>query len=158
MGFVTLAASTISKNGRIVLTSAQNTASAIPKNRGVSSETVGLLAEYLTSAEKDNVQNARYSDDSWKASAPLTAKTFLYKPSTKNRSDPKLSFVRRSFSTSAPISDEKPQEFDFDFFVIGAGSGGIASARRAASTWNKKVAVAEVAITVCIAATASTTS
>ena len=145
MGFVTLAASTISKNGRIVLTSAQNTASTIPKNRGVSSETVGLLAEYLTSAENDNNQNARHSDDSWKASAPLTAKTFLYKPSTKNRRDPKLSFVRRSFSTSAPVSDEKPQEFDFDFFVIGAGSGGIASARRAASTWNKKVAVAEVA-------------
>ncbi len=145
MGFVTLAASTLSKNSRIVLTSAQNTASAIPRNRGVSSETVGLLAEYLTSNENENGLDARHSDDSWKDSAPVTAKTFLYKRSTKNRRDPKLSFVRRSFSSSAAVSDENPQEFDFDFFVIGAGSGGIASARRAASTWNKKVAVAEVA-------------
>lgn len=35
-------------------------------------------------------------------------------------------------------------EFDFDYFVIGAGSGGIASARRAAS-YGAKVAVVEKA-------------
>lgn len=145
MVFVTLAASTIAKNGRIVLTSAQNTASAISKNRGVSSDAVGLLAEYLTSTENENDSNARRADDFWKASAPVTANTFLHKRSTRSKRDPQLSFARRSFSSSSAVYSEKPQEFDFDFFVIGAGSGGIASARRAASTWNKKVAVAEVA-------------
>jgi glutathione reductase (NADPH) len=43
---------------------------------------------------------------------------------------------------SATSDDNK--EYDFDFFVIGAGSGGMASARRAA-TYGAKVAVTEVA-------------
>eukprot|EP00531_Pseudo-nitzschia_arenysensis_P017946 CAMPEP_0116144132 /NCGR_PEP_ID=MMETSP0329-20121206/15828_1 /TAXON_ID=697910 /ORGANISM="Pseudo-nitzschia arenysensis, Strain B593" /LENGTH=612 /DNA_ID=CAMNT_0003639513 /DNA_START=83 /DNA_END=1921 /DNA_ORIENTATION=- len=138
MVFVTLAASTIAKHGRI-LVSAQTAAA---KNRGVSSETVGLLAEYLTT---DDSTPSRSCDDSWTASAPVTAKTFLHKKSRNNRRDPHLSFVRRSFSsTPRTNSNDESKEFDFDFFVIGAGSGGIASARRAASTWNKKVAVAEV--------------
>jgi hypothetical protein len=44
----------------------------------------------------------------------------------------------RSLSSSA--SDDT--EYDFDYYVIGGGSGGIASARRAA-TYGAKVAVAE---------------
>jgi glutathione reductase (NADPH) len=43
-------------------------------------------------------------------------------------------------SSSAASSDN--EEFDFDFLVVGAGSGGIASARRAAS-YGVKVAVVE---------------
>ena len=39
-------------------------------------------------------------------------------------------------------SSASESEYDFDYFVIGAGSGGIASARRAA-TYGAKVAVAE---------------
>ncbi len=138
MVFVTLAASTLAKHGRI-LVSAQTAAA---KNRGVSSETVGLLAEYLTTESEDSSSSRQ--DNSWKASAPVTTRTFLHK-SPSNKRDPQLSFVRRSFSsTSAPLDEPKEFDFDFDFFVIGGGSGGIASARRAASTWNKKVAVAEV--------------
>ena len=41
-----------------------------------------------------------------------------------------------------PDGEELHDDFDFDYFVIGAGSGGIASARRAAS-YGVKVAVAE---------------
>ena len=48
-----------------------------------------------------------------------------------------------SASASGIGEDRKgDQEFDFDYFVIGAGSGGIASARRAARH-GAKVAVAE---------------
>eukprot|EP00538_Stauroneis_constricta_P013111 CAMPEP_0119548234 /NCGR_PEP_ID=MMETSP1352-20130426/2188_1 /TAXON_ID=265584 /ORGANISM="Stauroneis constricta, Strain CCMP1120" /LENGTH=576 /DNA_ID=CAMNT_0007593435 /DNA_START=377 /DNA_END=2107 /DNA_ORIENTATION=+ len=56
-----------------------------------------------------------------------------------------LAFLRpgRSGSSSAMrMSTEASGDFDFDYFVIGAGSGGIASARRAA-TYGAKVAVAE---------------
>jgi glutathione reductase (NADPH) len=57
---------------------------------------------------------------------------------------PRRAFLRpsalsMSSSTSASSGSE---EFDFDFLVIGAGSGGIASARRAAS-YGVKVAVVE---------------
>lgn len=45
----------------------------------------------------------------------------------------------RPLSSSATKDD---QEYDFDYYVIGGGSGGIASARRAA-TYGAKVAVAE---------------
>jgi heterodisulfide reductase subunit A-like polyferredoxin len=45
--------------------------------------------------------------------------------------------------TMSATSDDN-KEYDFDFFVIGAGSGGMASARRAA-TYGAKVAVTEVA-------------
>jgi glutathione reductase (NADPH) len=53
-----------------------------------------------------------------------------------------------SYSSSSPLSSsststsENNNVFDFDYFVIGAGSGGISSARRAA-TYGAKVAVAE---------------
>jgi glutathione reductase (NADPH) len=46
------------------------------------------------------------------------------------------------FSTSTAKQNETADDF-YDFFVIGAGSGGIASARRAASYSNVKVAIAE---------------
>lgn len=46
-----------------------------------------------------------------------------------------------SMSSSAATSGDN-EEFDFDFLVVGAGSGGIASARRAAS-YGVKVAVVE---------------
>lgn len=45
----------------------------------------------------------------------------------------------KDYSSSASSSDD---EFDFDYLVIGGGSGGIASARRAA-TYGAKVAVVE---------------
>lgn len=51
------------------------------------------------------------------------------------------SFHRISFPTlNMSTSDE--EKYDFDYLVIGAGSGGIASARRAA-TYGAKVAVVE---------------
>eukprot|EP00979_Chaetoceros_neogracilis_P000319 scaffold76_cov236-Chaetoceros_neogracile.AAC.1 len=40
------------------------------------------------------------------------------------------------------MSSEHADEFDYDYLVIGAGSGGIASARRAA-TYGAKVGVVE---------------
>jgi heterodisulfide reductase subunit A-like polyferredoxin len=49
------------------------------------------------------------------------------------------SFFRRSASTLSMSSED---EFDYDYLVIGAGSGGIASARRAA-TYGAKVGVVE---------------
>ena len=45
-------------------------------------------------------------------------------------------------TTSSTSSSSSNHDFDFDFLVIGAGSGGIASARRAAS-YGAKVAVVE---------------
>lgn len=57
-----------------------------------------------------------------------------------------LSFIRggTSASSSRLLSSAAATdgEFDYDYFVIGAGSGGIASARRAA-TYGAKVAVVE---------------
>jgi len=49
-------------------------------------------------------------------------------------------FVIRSLSAAA--DNEGSSEYDFDYLVIGAGSGGIASARRAA-TYGAKVGVVE---------------
>lgn len=163
MVFVTLAASTLAKHSRL-FASAQNNAAAatLAKNRGVSFEAVGgLLAEYLTTTPIDeDTAPSRHHDTSWTDSAPVTAKTFLHtssagRTSSNNRDNTRLSFVKRFFSSSTSPDggsssnndnndDEPKQQFDYDFFVIGGGSGGIASARRAASTWNKKVAVAEV--------------
>ena len=37
------------------------------------------------------------------------------------------------FFTSLPIMTKASSDFDYDFLVIGGGSGGIASAKRAAS-------------------------
>jgi glutathione reductase (NADPH) len=51
------------------------------------------------------------------------------------------SFFRRSASTLS-MSSAGDDEYDFDYLVIGAGSGGIASARRAA-TYGAKVGVIE---------------
>lgn len=50
---------------------------------------------------------------------------------------------RRTFvrPLSSSVTDNN-EEYDFDYYVIGGGSGGIASARRAA-TYGAKVAVAE---------------
>lgn len=48
----------------------------------------------------------------------------------------------RPFLRSLSSSATDDQEYDFDYYVIGGGSGGIASARRAA-TYGAKVAVAE---------------
>lgn len=54
-------------------------------------------------------------------------------------------FSQRSFSQlGMSSSEEGDTEFDFDYLVIGAGSGGIASARRAAS-YGAKVGVVEKA-------------
>jgi heterodisulfide reductase subunit A-like polyferredoxin len=54
-----------------------------------------------------------------------------------------ISFLRPTFlRMSSTSASNDSSEYDFDYFVIGAGSGGIASARRAA-TYGAKVAVAE---------------
>lgn len=54
--------------------------------------------------------------------------------------------VRPSFLRGEPrrMASTEQTDFDFDYLVIGAGSGGIASARRAAS-YGAKVAVVEKA-------------
>jgi len=126
-----------------------------------SPESVGLVAEYLTttttttSGEREaggSATTTKRAAGWWKDSAPVTTRTFLHH---RTDASTKLSFVRRSFSSSSsysPSSDgdddasssSSSTTFDYDLFVIGGGSGGIASARRAASTWNKRVAVAEV--------------
>lgn len=54
------------------------------------------------------------------------------------------SFFRRSASSLCTPPEDGGDEFDYDFLVIGGGSGGIASARRAA-TYGAKVAVVEKA-------------
>ena len=53
---------------------------------------------------------------------------------------PSFASTKSSFSTN--VEDSSGGGYDFDYFVLGAGSGGIASARRAAS-YGAKVAVAE---------------
>ena len=57
-----------------------------------------------------------------------------------------LTTTARNMTASATSTknndDDEESTFDFDYFVIGGGSGGIASARRAA-TYGAKVAVAE---------------
>ena len=59
--------------------------------------------------------------------------------STATRTFLRPTFLRMSSSASESESESSDS---FDYFVIGAGSGGIASARRAA-TYGAKVAVAE---------------
>ena len=54
------------------------------------------------------------------------------------------SFVLRRLMTSSSDESESSSDYDFDYLVIGAGSGGIASARRAAS-YGAKVGVIEKA-------------
>lgn len=49
----------------------------------------------------------------------------------------------RSSTTTTADDDSTNKEYDFDLLVIGAGSGGIASARRAAS-YGARVGVVEV--------------
>jgi Pyruvate/2-oxoglutarate dehydrogenase complex, dihydrolipoamide dehydrogenase (E3) component, and related enzymes len=53
-------------------------------------------------------------------------------------------FIQRSSSSTLSMSTESgdDESYDYDYLVIGAGSGGIASARRAAS-YGAKVAVVE---------------
>jgi glutathione reductase (NADPH) len=62
----------------------------------------------------------------------------------RRRLRPAFSLTALSLSTTPQSSSDESSEslYDFDYFVIGAGSGGMASARRAA-TYGKKVAVAE---------------
>ena len=58
---------------------------------------------------------------------------------------PSVAFMRGGQTVSSSrlfSSSSGSEEFDYDYFVIGAGSGGIASARRAA-TYGAKVAVVE---------------
>eukprot|EP00558_Chaetoceros_sp_UNC1202_P002972 CAMPEP_0197234264 /NCGR_PEP_ID=MMETSP1429-20130617/2048_1 /TAXON_ID=49237 /ORGANISM="Chaetoceros sp., Strain UNC1202" /LENGTH=570 /DNA_ID=CAMNT_0042692625 /DNA_START=127 /DNA_END=1842 /DNA_ORIENTATION=+ len=52
------------------------------------------------------------------------------------------SFLRKSATAHAMSTSEGDDEYDYDYLVIGAGSGGIASARRAAS-YGAKVGVVE---------------
>lgn len=51
-------------------------------------------------------------------------------------------FLRPSRRSMSSTSSSSKETYDFDFLVVGAGSGGIASARRAAS-YGAKVAVIE---------------
>jgi glutathione reductase (NADPH) len=68
------------------------------------------------------------------------------KQGTTTRSSTKttrrLGILRPTFLTRSMSTQSNDENYDFDYFVIGAGSGGIASARRAAS-YGAKVAVAE---------------
>jgi hypothetical protein len=59
------------------------------------------------------------------------------------RSSSRVNSIRPAFGRVLAMSTNVP-EYDFDYLVIGAGSGGIASARRAA-TYGAKVAVVEKA-------------
>ncbi|GKZ00716.1 hypothetical protein MPSEU_001023500 [Mayamaea pseudoterrestris] len=61
-------------------------------------------------------------------------------PNVRSASRSTTSYLRPTFLRMS--SSASSGEYDFDYFVIGAGSGGIASARRAA-TYGAKVAVAE---------------
>ena len=171
MVFLTIVASTLqqhsrrcsSSSRRYLLASAQqqnsNNAATRFQRNNQGNEFVGLLAEYLTTGkDEDNDDTTAFRRKSFRNptfcwdSAPCTARTFLNdhraKRARNHQGDTtRLSFAhpnRRSFSSSSSSGDDEDQQFDYDFFVIGAGSGGIASARRAASTWGKKVAVAEV--------------
>lgn len=70
------------------------------------------------------------SHGSRRADSAVTADTLL--PGSRIR--PSIAFIRggniaRSMSSSTSNGED---EYDFDYFVIGAGSGGISSARRAA--------------------------
>ena len=83
--------------------------------------------------------------DKNQAASPLlhSKKTPILRPTSAG----KTATITRSLSTSSDSeSSEEPNkndgEFDFDFLVIGAGSGGIASARRAAS-YGARVAIVE---------------
>ena len=58
----------------------------------------------------------------------------------------KRKIIKPAYSSSNSMStttEEQQQHYDFDYLVIGAGSGGIASARRAASYKGIKVGVVE---------------
>jgi hypothetical protein len=60
------------------------------------------------------------------------------------RSSTRVNRIRPAFGRVLAMSTNNAPEYDFDYLVIGAGSGGIASARRAA-TYGAKVAVVEKA-------------
>lgn len=91
---------------------------------------------------------SRSHSQSLRSSSTTAMKEILNSKSKKVRSLVRPAFVVRggntvgSSSSSLRGSSSKTDDWDFDYFVIGAGSGGIASARRAA-TYGAKVAVAE---------------
>jgi hypothetical protein len=99
---------------------------------------------------KRGLAQARGSHHSAGAFASSFASLLSKQPSVQRQSSsaerinivPRLrpSFLSRRMSTSSQAEDEI--SYDFDYFVIGAGSGGIASARRAAG-YGAKVAVVE---------------
>lgn len=63
------------------------------------------------------------------------------KPNEKNKSSCSCHHINNK-QTNKTIQDNMSATYDYDYLVIGAGSGGIASAKRAA-TYGKKVAVIE---------------
>jgi glutathione reductase (NADPH) len=122
----------------------------------------GLLTRsiLLVHAEQSNRERSTYSTTTSAASAFTSSlASVLSKKKTSSFVSSSSSYVSllaprpaflhhnnqlRSSSTSlsSSASNQDGRVFDFDYFVIGAGSGGISSARRAA-TYGAKVAVAE---------------
>lgn len=74
--------------------------------------------------------------------ASLMAKNSANKSTSSRRSRAFFRPQALHMSTDSSSSSNDDGEYDFDYFVVGAGSGGIASARRAA-TYGAKVAVVE---------------
>jgi glutathione reductase (NADPH) len=72
--------------------------------------------------------------------ASILSKNSAYQASSATRSG--RAFLRPSAVSMSSSANGDEGEFDFDYLVVGAGSGGIASARRAAS-YGVKVAVVE---------------
>ena len=92
---------------------------------------------------------SRSHSQSLRAASATAMNDILNSKSKKGRSLVRPAFVARGGSfdgspSSLRHSSSTADVYDFDYFVIGAGSGGIASARRAAS-YGAKVAVAEQA-------------
>mmetsp|Transcript_6192 Transcript_6192/g.17637 ORF Transcript_6192/g.17637 Transcript_6192/m.17637 type:complete len:743 (-) Transcript_6192:227-2455(-) len=172
MVFFALAAASLLKSTTALRAVAKNhTRTAVSVS--LPSDRIGILAEYLTTtleeeAAKPASAKTRFHEltvsgtGTASDTAPVTARTFLNRQSKTNTQKLSLAGSARAFSSSSGATttpttstststsatttssaNDLDHGFDYDLFVIGAGSGGIASARRAASTWNKTVAVAE---------------
>lgn len=150
MGLMTtLTALTMSASHRAVVVFATSTTTTATRQQR-SSYTTGAFASSFASLLSSNKKQNRGSatttsqSDSQKSGNGNTA---LLRPSTaflRKTATSSLTTGRALSTLSSTAEDDDTAErvFDFDYLVIGAGSGGIASARRAA-TYGVKVAVVE---------------
>lgn len=104
---------------------------------------IGRLVRADHTTTGDYVKALAKKLQSHTASIPATTTVHHHAGGKGRRLVVRPSFVAKksSFSSTATLSLEG-DDYDCDYFVIGAGSGGIASARRAAS-YGAKVSVAE---------------